>query len=82
MNLILISRKWAIHGFRNEVRTGSTNFRKDFWTGKNWPIADRRVPIIDPTNNCETHFGSSSCLVSHQRISSTLWGGVETAFHA
>ena len=24
--------------------------------GKNWPIADRRVPSNDPRNNCGTHF--------------------------
>ena len=29
-----------------------------------WPIADRRVPTNDPTNNCGRHFGSSSILVS------------------
>ena len=33
------------------------NFRKDFWDRRKWPIADRRVPSYDPTNNCGTHFG-------------------------
>ena len=32
--------------------------------GKNWPIADRRIPSNDPRNNCGTHFGPSSLLVS------------------
>ena len=31
---------------------------------KNWPIADRRVPSNYPRNNCGTHFGSISLLVS------------------
>ena len=29
-----------------------------------WPIADRRVPSNDPTNNYRTHFGSCFPLVS------------------
>ena len=31
---------------------------------ENWPIAGRRVPSNHPRNNCGTHFGSSSLLVS------------------
>ena len=43
--------------------------RKDLWDcykgqGRNWPIADRRVPSNHPRNNCGTHFCSSSPLVS------------------
>ena len=50
-------------------RLGQVNFRKDFWDGywgqrKNWPIADCHVPGNDPRNNCGTHFGSSSLLVT------------------
>ena len=32
--------------------------------GKNWPIADWRVPSNNPRNNCGTHFGSRSLVVS------------------
>ena len=39
-------------------------FGKDFWDCYNWPIAGLRVPVNDIRNNCETHFGSSSLLVS------------------
>ena len=31
---------------------------------KIWPIADQRVLSNEPRNNCGTHFGSSSPLVS------------------
>ena len=31
---------------------------------KNWPIADWRVSNNNPRNNCGTHFGSSSLVVS------------------
>ena len=31
--------------------------------GKNWPIADRRVPSSDPRNNSGTQLGSSPLLV-------------------
>ena len=41
----------------NEKKLDRVNFRKDFWDRKKWPIADRRVPSYDPTNNCGTHFG-------------------------
>ena len=33
-------------------------------TGKNWTIADWCVPSNNPRNNCGTHFGSSSLVVS------------------
>ena len=50
-------------------RLGQVYFRKDFRDcyyrdGKNWPIADQRLPSNDPRNNCRTHFDSSSLLVS------------------
>ena len=50
-------------------KLGRVNFRKDLWDyfqgqGKNWPMADRRVPSYDPMNICGTHFGSSSLLAS------------------
>ena len=32
--------------------------------GKNWPIADRRVPNNDPRNKSRTHFGSSILLLT------------------
>ena len=46
---------------------GRPNFCKDLWgkIGQKLPIADRRVPSNDPRNNCGTHFGSSSLLVSN-----------------
>ena len=31
----------------------------------NWPIADRHVTSNNPRNNCGTHFGSSSLVVSN-----------------
>ena len=42
-------------------------FRKDFWDcywgqGKNWPIAEWRVPSNDPRKNCGTNFGSNFLL--------------------
>ena len=44
------------------------NFAKTFGTvtrdrEKNWPIADWYVTRNDPTNNCGTHFGTSSLFV-------------------
>lgn len=50
-----------------ERKRGRVNLRKDFrdcckGLGKNWPIADQRVPSNDPTRNCGTHFGSSLML--------------------
>ena len=45
-------------------KLGQVNFRKNFFRGgKNWPIADRRVPSNDSRNNCGTYFGSSSLLI-------------------
>ena len=32
--------------------------------GKNWPIADWRVPSNNPKINCGTHFGSRSLVFS------------------
>ena len=46
-------------------KLGRVNFRKEFWDYfQNWPIADRRVPSNAARNNCGTHLGSSSLLVS------------------
>ena len=50
-------------------KLGRVYIRKDFWNcyerqKKNWPIVERHVICNVPTNNCGTHFGSSSFLVS------------------
>ena len=54
-------------------KLGQVNFRKDFWDlfrgGKNWPIADRRVPSNDSRKNCGTYFGSSFLLLSKVAVS-------------
>ena len=53
-----------------ETGTGSSKLmQRLLWTvagdrEKNWPIADRRVSINNPRNNCGTHFGSSLLPVS------------------
>ena len=58
----------AVLHFRNR-RLDRVYFRKDFWDcykgqrKKNWPIADWYVTRNDPTNNCGTHFGTSSLFV-------------------
>ena len=62
----------SFHHFKNDRETNWTEltFAKTCGTvtrdrGKQyWPIADRRVSCNDPRNNCGTHFGSSSLLVS------------------
>ena len=48
-------------------KLGRVNFRKDFWDCY-W-----RVPSNNPTNNCGTHVGSSSLLVSIVLISSSVY---------
>ena len=53
----LVGSQGSIRHLRNEKKLDRVNFRKEFWERKKWPIADRRVPSYDPTNNCGTHFG-------------------------
>ena len=48
-------------------KLGRVNFRKDVWDCY-W-----RVPSNDPRNNCGTHFGSCSLLVSKVPISSSVY---------
>ena len=48
-------------------KLGRVNFRKDVW---DWYW---RVPSNNPRNNCGTHFGSSSLLVSIVLISSSVY---------
>ena len=48
-------------------KMGRVNFRKDVWDCY-W-----RVPSYDPRNNCGTHFGSCSLLVSKVPISSSVY---------
>ena len=61
-------RGWTSPSFailEKRGKLGRVNFRKEFWDYfQNWPIADRRVPSNAARNNCGTHFGSSSLLVS------------------
>ena len=59
---------WLYFGNEKEAfeKTSGT-ISKD--RGKNWPIADRRVPSSDPRNNSGTHLGSSPLLVSKVAIS-------------
>ena len=48
-------------------KLGRVNFRKDVW---DWYW---RMPSNNPRNNCGTHFGSSSLLVSIVLISSSVY---------
>ena len=61
-------RSWTSPSFailEKRGKLGRVNFRKEFWDYfQNWPIADRRVPSNAARNNCGTHLGSSSLLVS------------------
>ena len=75
--IALVYSFMIIATLKTRRKLGRVNFCKDFWgcywaKGKNWPIADRRVPSNDPRNNCGTHFGSSPLLVSKEANSFTL----------
>ena len=48
----------------NWVETFAKTSGTDTRDGKNWPIADRRVPSNNPRINCGKQFGSSPFLVS------------------
>ena len=55
---------------KKEGNLANLTFAKTYGTvtrdrEKNWPIADGRVPSNNPRNNCGTHFGSSSLVVSN-----------------
>ena len=79
------TEEWLVHigclpsafvNLKLRRKLGRLNFGKDFWDcfqeqGKNWPIADRRVPSNNPRNNCGTFFGSSSLVVSKVAIGQT-----------
>ena len=49
---------WLFATLKTRGELGRVNFRQDFWDCY-W-----RVPSNDPRNNCGTHVGSSSLLVS------------------
>ena len=54
---------WSLKKTRRKL--GRVNFCKGFWDGywgqgKNWPIADRRVPSNDPRSLCERLLGPVS----------------------
>ena len=54
---------------KEEGNLANLTFAKTYGTvtrdwEKNWPIADWRVPSNNPRNNCGTHFGSRSLVVS------------------
>ena len=53
---------WAKLTFAKTCRTVS----KD--KGKNWRIADRRVPSNDPRNNCETYSYKVTNFMCHQIV--------------
>ena len=64
-----MSAVFSDYPFRNKKGTGSSLLAQGLLrlllgTGKNWPIADQRIPNNDPINNCGTHFGSSALLIS------------------
>ena len=75
--ITLVYSFMTVGTWKTRRKLGRVNFRKDFWgcywaKGKNWPIADRRVPSNDPRNNCGTHFGASPLLFSKVAHSFTL----------
>ena len=41
--------------------------------GKNWRIADRRVPSNDPRNNCETYSYKVTNFMCHQIVWNIFW---------
>ena len=64
-------------------KTSWTPYEVDNRAGeKNWPIADRCVTGNYPRNNCGTHFGSSSLVISKEanRRSSNVNGILRAQF--